>query len=138
MRHMAVALKVDEFAKAGAPARFAAIEAGLPVKMLRVIMRDYGFTLASLAGVIAPRRTLERRLEANERLNLEESERLARLMRMLDLAMQVFKDRSHVREWLSSSKRTLGGRVPMDLIRTEEGGRVLEEKLLQLKYGFFA
>ena len=118
--------------------RFAAIEAGLPVKMLRVVMRDYGFTLASLAGVIAPRRTLERRLEGSERLNLDESERLARLMRILDLAMEIFKDRAHVREWLSNPKRTLAGRVPLDLIRTEEGGRVLEEKLLRLKYGFFA
>jgi putative toxin-antitoxin system antitoxin component (TIGR02293 family) len=135
---MTLAAGIDDFTKAERPERVAAIEAGLPVKMLRVVMRDYGFTLANLAGRIAPRRTLERRLENGERLNLEESERLARLMRMLDLAREIFGDPTRVRDWLSEPKRTLGGRIPLDLMRTEEGGRVLEERLLQLKYGIYA
>ncbi len=135
---MATAVQVEDFPKQVSPARVAAIEAGLPVKMLRVLMRDYGFTIGELAQAIGPRRTLERRLEANERLNVEESQRLARLMRMLDLSMEIFKDPARVRRWLSKEKRTLGKRVALDLMRTEDGGRLLEEKLLQLKWGFFA
>ena len=135
---MATALQVDEYVKSVSPARVAAIEAGLPVKMLRVVMRDYEFTIADIARVLGPRRTVERRLENGERLSLDESERLARLLNMLDLGMQVFKDRAWLKEWLSNPKPALGKRVPLDLMRTEAGGRMLEDELLQLKHGFFA
>lgn len=118
--------------------RLAAVEAGLPVKMLRVVMRDYGFTLASLAGVIAVRRTLERRLDSGERFNLEESERLARLVRTLDLAQEIFKDRVRVREWLTGAKASFDDRSPLSLLKTEAGGRWVEERLLQLKYGVYS
>lgn len=118
--------------------RLAAVEAGLPVKMLRVVMRDYGFTLASLSGVIAVRRTLERRLDSGERFNLEESERLARLIRTLDLAQEIFADRARVREWLGEPKASFEGRTPLSLLRTEAGGRWVEERLLQLKFGVYS
>jgi putative toxin-antitoxin system antitoxin component (TIGR02293 family) len=101
-------------------------------------MRDYEFTVADVARVLGPRRTIERRLESGERLSLDESERLARLLNMLDLGMQVFKDRAWLKEWLSKPKPVLGQRIPLDLMRTEAGGRMLEDELLQLKHGFFA
>lgn len=138
MRQMALALKIDDFSAAEPPARMAAIEAGLPIKMLRVVMRDYGFSIADLAGVIASRRTLERRLEEGDRLNMEESERLARLMRLLQLGREIFDEPADVKRWLSTPKRAFDKRIPLQMIRTEVGGRVVEEKLLQLKYGFFA
>jgi len=101
-------------------------------------MRDYGFTLASLSGVIAVRRTLERRLDSGERFNLEESERLARLIRTLDLAQEIFADRARVREWLGEPKASFEGRTPLSLLRTEAGGRWVEERLLQLKFGVYS
>ena len=131
-------MQIEDFPKQVSRERLTAIEAGLPVKMVRVLMRDYGFTIGELAQVLGPRRTLERRLEANERLNVEESERLARLMHVLDLSMEIFKDRARVRRWLSKGKRMFNNRIPLDLMRTEAGGRLLEEELLQLKWGFFA
>jgi len=124
--------------RGGPPRRLAAVEAGLPVKMLRVVMRDYGFTLTSLSGVIAVRRTLERRLDNGERFTLDESERLARLIRTLDLAMEIFADRARVRDWLSEAKTSFEGRTPLSLLKTEAGGRWVEERLLQLKYGVYS
>jgi putative toxin-antitoxin system antitoxin component (TIGR02293 family) len=135
---MATALQVEGFGRVIAPEHVRVVEAGLPVKMLRVIMRDYGLTISDLAKVIAPRRTLDRRLKAGERLTVEESDRLARLMRLLDIATDIFKDREWVRDWLLRAKPVLGNRVPLDLIATDAGGRLVEEELLQIKYGFFA
>ncbi|URD61284.1 DUF2384 domain-containing protein [Sphingomonas sp. KRR8] len=138
MRHMTEATMLNDIVRAQPSGHLAAVEAGLPVKMLRVVMRDYGFTLASLAGVIAVRRTLERRLDIGERFNVEESERLARLIRTLELAMEVFGDRARVREWLTGAKASFDGRSPLSLLRTEAGGRWVEERLLQLKYGVYS
>lgn len=135
---MAAALQVEGFGRVIAPEHVRVVEAGLPVKMLRVIMRDYGLTISDLAKVIAPRRTLDRRLKAGERLTVEESDRLARLMRLLDIATDIFKDKDWVRDWLLRAKPVLGNRVPLDLIATDAGGRLVEEELLQIKYGFFA
>ena len=135
---MATALQVEGFGRVIAPEHVRVVEAGLPVKMLRVIMRDYGLTISDLAKVIAPRRTLDRRLKAGERLTVEESDRLARLMRLLDIATDIFKDKDWVRDWLLRTKPVLGNRVPLDLIATDAGGRLVEEELLQIKYGFFA
>lgn len=135
---MATALLKEDFARASGPVRVAAVEAGLPVKMLRVVMRDYGFRIADLARIIAPRRTLERRLESGERLNIEESDRLARLIRILDLTKDIFDDSPSAIAWLSAAHGSLGGRTPIDLLRTEEGGRMVEDRLQRLKHGFFA
>ena len=135
---MTDAATLNDIARVDPPSRLAAVEAGLPVKMLRVVMREFGFTLASLAGVIAVRRTLERRLDSGERFNLEESERLARLIRTLDLGMEIFKDRVRVREWLAGPKASFDGRSPLSLLKTEAGGRWVEERLLQLKYGVYS
>lgn len=138
IRQMATMLQVEGFGKVVAPEHVRVVEAGLPVKMLRVIMRDYGFTLIDLSKVVAPRRTLDRRLKAVERLTVEESDRLARLMRLLDIATDIFKDKEWVHDWMTRSKPALGRRVPLELIATDAGGRLVEEELLQIKYGFFA
>jgi putative toxin-antitoxin system antitoxin component (TIGR02293 family) len=135
---MATALQIEGFGRVIAPEHVRVVEAGLPVKMLRVIMRDYGFTVGDLAKVVAPRRTLDRRLKAGERLTVEESDRLARLMRLLDIATDIFKNKDWVHDWLVRAKPVLGNRVPLDLIATDAGGRLVEEELLQIKYGFFA
>lgn len=138
LRQMAATLSPATFAKDHADHQLAAVEAGLPVKMLRVLMRDYGFTLTDFAEFIASRRTLERRISDGERLSVEESERLGRLLRMIDLAVEVFKEPARTRDWLRNTHSTLKGRSPLELMRTENGGRLVEEQLLQLKWGFFA
>lgn len=135
---MATATSPQAFAKDLADHQLAAVEAGLPTKMLRVLMRDHGFTLGDFAEFIASRRTLERRIAEGERLTVEESERLGRLLRMIDLAMEVFKEPARARDWLRNSHWTLKDRSPLALMRTENGGRLVEEQLLQLKWGFFA
>lgn len=135
---MATALSPAKFAKDQADHQLAAVEAGLPVKMLRVLTRDYGFTIGDFAAFIASRRTLERRIADGERLTVEESERLGRLLRLIDLAAEVFKEPARTRDWLRHPHWTLKDRSPLELMRTENGGRLVEEQLLQLKWGFFA
>ncbi|RST31835.1 DUF2384 domain-containing protein [Sphingomonas ginkgonis] len=135
---MATSLSLEDLPQAATPARARAIEQGLPVKMLRVLMRTYELGPAELSRMIAPRRTLERRLQSNERLTAEESDRLARLMRVLDLAESIFDDRASAVGWLSAPKRAFDEAAAFDLLKTEAGGRVVEDQLLRLKHGFFA
>lgn len=135
---MATSANMTGLAKRAPSARVSAVEAGLPVKMVRVLMRDYGFNITDLTHILASRRTLERRLAEGERLNVDESERLMRLLRLLDLAMEVFEDRERARRWLAQPHWTLDERSPLELMRTEDGGRMVEDELLRLKWGHFA
>ncbi|CAA9496498.1 MAG: hypothetical protein AVDCRST_MAG09-437 [uncultured Sphingomonas sp.] len=135
---MATQLQVDDLPRTDEMRRRQAVEQGLPVKMLRALMSDGTVGLHHLTRVIAPRRTLERRLRDGERLTVEESDRLARLVRVLDLASHTFGDRQKAVDWLSAPKRAFGGAAPLDLIRTSVGSDEVENFFHRAAHGMLA
>ncbi|HEY4010474.1 MAG TPA: MbcA/ParS/Xre antitoxin family protein [Acidobacteriaceae bacterium] len=68
----------------------------------------------------------------------EESNRAVRIAGISSLAEKVFGNNENAARWLRKPKQRFDGRTPLDLLRTEAGGRLVEEMLLQLDYGFFA
>jgi putative toxin-antitoxin system antitoxin component (TIGR02293 family) len=80
-------------------------------------------------------RTLARKKKEQSRLNLVFSDRLFRLIRIVSLASDVLEGLNHALAWLNEPQVGLGGRVPMDLIRTEAGAREVEQLLGRLEYG---
>lgn len=138
MRHMAVALKIEDLSRAHDTVRRQAVEQGLPVEMLRTLLADGVITLAHLARVVGPRRTLERRLKLGERLTVEESDRLARFMHILDVATHTFGDKAEAVEWLAGPKRAFDGAAPMDLVRTSVGAQEVENFFIRAAHGMLA
>lgn len=135
---MATAFSLATF-KAAPPLQQArAVAKGLPVKAVRDLMRDKVVTLGDLARVVAPRRTLDRRMKEGMALSPGESDRLARFIILLDLATQIFGERAEAMRWLSEPKRPLDDQAPLDLMRTDAGARVVEDYVLQIRHGFFA
>jgi putative toxin-antitoxin system antitoxin component (TIGR02293 family) len=82
-------------------------------------------------------KTLERRLKARARLKPDESERVARLMRVISRAAAVFESELHAREWLNRSLRELAGQTPLQMTATEPGAREVERVLGRIEHGIF-
>ena len=83
-------------------------------------------------------RTLSRRKDEG-RLRPEESERVLRVSRVVDLAVDLFEgDVAATRRWLSTPKRALGGATPLDYARTEVGAREVERLIGRLEHGVYS
>ena len=114
------------------------IEAGVPTDTLSTFAESSGLPLKDLYDVVIPARTLKHRRARREPLSRDESDKLARLVRIFDHAVRVFDDRDRARIWLEEPKRRFDERTPLTMLRTETGGRLVEEFLVQIDEGMVA
>jgi putative toxin-antitoxin system antitoxin component (TIGR02293 family) len=115
-----------------------AVEQGVPLSALEEFADSSGFTLKDLLEVVIPPRTLKHRRQRQEPLNLDESDRLARVARVYALALRVFGNPEKARRWLSKPKMRFDEQTPLAMLRTDLGGRQVEEMLIQIDEGMFA
>ena len=95
-----------------------------------------GNTLASLVGI--PPRTLARR-KSKGKLSPDESERLLRLSRVFELAVDLFEgDNAAALRWLTAPRKALEGNTPLAYARTEVGAREVENLIGRMEHGVFA
>jgi putative toxin-antitoxin system antitoxin component (TIGR02293 family) len=67
------------------------------------------------------------------------SDGAARAAEVMMLANEVFcGDEDAVQEWLRSEQLGLGGKVPLDLLKTSHGAQLVEEELKRIQHGFLA
>ena len=85
--------------------------------------------------MVIPARTLERRLSGNQTLKIDEADAIARLVRVRDHALRVFEREDVAEEWLSLPNPALGGEVPIEMARTDIGGREVEAVLGRIEHG---
>ena len=107
-----------------------------------------GFDKTELSAAVIPARTLQHRRSRKERLTVEESDKVIRVLRVLRLAEEVYESREQALEWLREPNANLdpalrnllftkGGRAPMTLLNTETGARSVEQLLYQISEGVF-
>ncbi len=135
---MATPFSLGKFASAPPLRRAEAVAKGLPAKAIRELVAGRAVSLADVARVVGPRRTLDRRLKENKRLSPEESDRFARFLATLDLAAGIFGSREAAMRWLNAPKQRFEGEAPLSLLRTDAGTRLVEEVLQQAQSGFTA
>jgi len=111
---------------------------GVPLSALDEFAAYSGFAVKDFLEVVIPARTLKHRRQRNEPLSLDESDRLARVARLYALGVRVFGDPNKARRWLSKPKERFEGSSPLARMRTELGGRQVEEMLYQIYEGMFA
>jgi putative toxin-antitoxin system antitoxin component (TIGR02293 family) len=114
------------------------VEAGVPVETMTTFVSASGVELKDIYDVVIPARTLKHRRARREPLSADESDKLARLVRVFDHAVAVFSDAERARQWLASPKKRFDQRTPMQMLRTDLGGRMVEEMLGQIEHGMFA
>lgn len=96
-----------------------------------------GLERAEIDSVVIPSRTLQHRRSRREKLTVEESDRVLRVIRILSQAESVYNSRERALAWLRTPHARLDGRAPLSLLKTEAGGRIVEEMLVQIDEGMF-
>lgn len=114
--------------------------------MVRVVV--HGFPLASIdelrkggmseeevSCLIIKPRTLSHRRELGRGLTPEESDRAARVARIMALAEETFANKDKAARWLRGSMSYLDGKSPMEFVRTDAGTRIIENTLAKIAWG---
>lgn len=121
----------------GARLATAITERGLPLGALDELER-LGFTAAELGLLVINPRTYRHRRARDEALSVDEADRAVRLARVCKHAVHVFGTLERAFSWLRTPNASLARSVPMALLQTETGARVVEEALIGIEHGIFA
>ena len=114
-----------------------AVERGIPLSALEKFSDYSGISMKELLEVVIPLRTLKHRRERKEPLNIDESDRLARVARVYELGIRVFGNPDKARNWLTKPKPRFDDRSPLTLLKSDAGGSRIEEALIQIDEGMF-
>jgi putative toxin-antitoxin system antitoxin component (TIGR02293 family) len=98
---------------------------------------DMGLTRDEVHPLIIPARTLQHRRSRNERLTVEESDRVIRALRVFSATECVYESRERALQWLRRPNPRLNDRTPISLLKTDTGARIVEELLGQIDEGYF-
>jgi putative toxin-antitoxin system antitoxin component (TIGR02293 family) len=90
--------------------------------------------LRKMSGI--PSTTFSRSVKA--RFNPEQSERLVRIIRVIDRAVDLFEgDREAAQKWLNEPNRALSWKVPADLMASETGAYEVIKLITRLEHGVY-
>ncbi len=118
-----------------------AVREGLPSEALDYVLNavhDWAGPQAAVLDIVGSRRTLERKTGGrNTVLKPSESDRLARLARMIVRAEEAIGNADKAHRWLMKPNRTLGGMVPLTLLDSDAGASAVEQVLGRIEYGVY-
>jgi putative toxin-antitoxin system antitoxin component (TIGR02293 family) len=114
-----------------------AVSSGLPTVAVDAVVHSGILTGDEADRLVIARRTLAARKARGQDLTPGESDRLARIARVNAVALEQFGSAEKAGRWLRKANRALGGRVPLDLLVTGEGARVVEETIMRIAHGLF-
>ena len=115
-----------------------AVREGLPSSALDFVLARLGQRLDSqvdVFGVVGNARTLRRKRAEGTRLSARESDRLARLARVMVRAEESLGDEERATRWLARRNRALGGSRPLTLLDTDAGARAVAQVLGRIEHG---
>ncbi|MCU1399125.1 MAG: hypothetical protein JWN62_2234 [Acidimicrobiales bacterium] len=114
------------------------VREGVPVSLVAQLTGSLGISTPALLEwlQIAPR-TWARRKQAG-RFDVLESDRVARLGRLVRRAQRVLGGEDEARAWLAVPNRALRGRSPFDVAATEVGAESVFDLLGRLEHGVFS
>ena len=114
------------------------IKKGLPLSYFSKLCREINLPEKRLANVVKiPVSTLATRKKRGQ-FTFPESERLARIRRIYNRAVEVFQDNDLAKQWLKEPLFHLNNIAPIDFIDTELGAKEVEDLLGRIEYGVFS
>jgi putative toxin-antitoxin system antitoxin component (TIGR02293 family) len=111
------------------------IHEGLPIRAVEVVLERRLLEPSELYALVVPRRTLAHRKERQGTLSPDQSDRLARVVRMLTRAEEALGSAEKAGRWMRKENRALGGRRPLDLLESDIGSRMVERILGRIEHG---
>ncbi len=113
------------------------VREGLPLSMLDQALADGRITATELDRLALSRKTLAHRRTLGS-LTPDQSDRLLRLLRMIEETETTFGDRAKAPTWLRRPTPLLDGESPLDRLDTDIGTRQVEAMLGRIAHGLAA
>ena len=117
------------------------VEAGFPSASLSHVLdglNDSDLAQTDIYAVVGTARTLQRKRKAHLRLSRDESDRLARLVRMIVRAEEAVGSREKALRWIVKPNRALEGAHPLSVLGSDAGTLAVEQELGRIEHGVFA
>lgn len=96
---------------------------------------DNGTLASKQVYRVIPMRTFNRRLAKGEALKVSESDAIARLLRVTEMARKIFGDAEFAGKWLTLPNPVLKNQIPIELAATDAGARDVEAALSHFAHG---
>ncbi len=119
------------------PVTIGNLREGLSIDVFKTVAANLEMSDRQLAAVLKiPDRTLDRRLK-HKVLTPEESDRLARVAKILQRANEVFGNAEKARGWMNTRLAAFEGETPLQRADTSLGASQVEEVLGRIDYGVY-
>jgi len=114
------------------------VRSGVPVAAVAQLTSELGVTTQTLLSWLqVSTRTWARRKQAG-RFDMLESDRLARLGRLVRRAKSVLGGSAQARAWMMTPNRALQRRTPFDVAGTEVGAEAVFDLLGRIEHGVYS
>lgn len=113
------------------------VREGLPLQVVDDALADGRISLAELDRLALSRKTLAHRRGLGS-LTPDQSDRLSRLLRIIEDAEATFGERGKAHAWLRRPTTLLDGEAPLDRLDTDIGTRQVEAILGRIAHGLGA
>jgi putative toxin-antitoxin system antitoxin component (TIGR02293 family) len=128
--------------------RIGIVKAGLPAKLLTTLAEDMQVTRERLYRWLGiARATANRKVQAGDLLNQDESERALGILRLIGQVEKVVAESGEpvgfnaalwTAEWLEQPNRALGGKAPGEFMDTADGRALVAGLIAQMQAGTYA
>jgi len=113
------------------------VREGLSLAVIDKALEDGKITLAELDRLALSRKTLAHRRSLGS-LTPDQSDRLSRLLRIIEETESTFGDAAKAHAWLRRPSTLLDGEAPLDRLDTDIGTRQVEAILGRIAHGLAA
>lgn len=114
------------------------LKAGLPATSFEKLQKELDISAKKLAVTVnIANRTLTRR-QKEGKFKTDESERVLRVARLYDKAVEVFEDKNAAKQWFKIPAKALGGKTPLEYADTEPGAQEVFDLLGRIEHGVFS
>jgi len=115
------------------------IRSGLETNIIESFLADENFLVKDiLARLDISSSTYFSKKKNHQPLDAYTTEKFIRLITVFLEASEILDGKEEARRWIYSDIPSLGNQAPIDLLDTEVGHRLVEQTLLQIKYGMYA
>ena len=109
---------------------------GTSARIVPQVARRLGLSQERLLAYLRlPKSTMKGRVSKGQALASVEQDRMYRVSRVLNRAVEVLEDEDAARGWLKRENRSLGGDSPLSILDTEAGYELVLNTLSQIEYG---
>lgn len=112
----------------------ALIHKGIPADSASYIIKKGLLSKKEFNWLVTPERTFVRRIK-EKKLSFEESDKLARFIRVRSFAVEVLGSEEEADAWLREKNTLLCNERPLDFLDTDSGSQLVEDLLGRIAHG---